>query len=743
YSLEIVPAFWLLTKKTQSRIFQQMTVPDILKQVLTGLDVAYELPGTWEQRDYCVQYRETDFNFASRLMEEEGIYYFHRHTAGKHTLVLANTPQSHDLVPGTSRIIYKNMDEQGPSDQDYISELCKVQEQVSGKVLLWDHTFEQPHQNLAAEKLIQDNVMLGKVSHNLKAGNATKLELYDWPGEYAQRFDGINKGGGEQPAEIQKIFTDNKRTVDIRMQAEAAGSVFIRGNGSARNMICGHKFTLATQPTDLVTTPIKAEGDYVLYSVTHSASLPASYRSGESGRGSGFLYDNSFQAIPAGLPYRPTRITPRPIVAGTQSAVVVGPAGEEIFTDKYGRIKVQFHWDRKGQRGPDSSCWIRVGTVWAGRHWGGLHIPRIGQEVIVDFLEGDPDQPIVVASVYNPDQMPMYTLPNEKTKSYIRTNSSLGGDGYHEIRFEDKAGKEQIYIHSQRNMDVRVRNDNMERIGNNRHLRVGFYLANDHKGDVSGETKKGSQFEEIAVDQHLKVHRNSDEHIGGNMKLLVGGIDGKGDQDIHIKHKKHELIDDTSDLHVKKAVTELFDETHDVHIKGAVKHLFDSTLDEHVKGNVTQKYDGGHDYQIASSSKGKIGGNLNSSIGGAMTSKIGSNMHLTVGSNHEEKVGMKMAVDAGQEIHLKAGMNVVLEAMNITLKGAGGFITVGPAGVAIQGVMVLINSGGAAVPGSGASPGSPANPGTATDAKDAKDAKDAAPTKPTDADYSRTGEKSN
>ncbi|MFO0938010.1 MAG: type VI secretion system tip protein TssI/VgrG [Gemmataceae bacterium] len=725
YQFDIVPQAWLLTKKTQSRIFQHISVPDILKKVFTGLDVEYQLSGKFEPRDYCVQYRESDFNFASRLMEEEGIYYFFKHAESKHTMVIANTPQSHPVVPGESSILYKAVNQQATDNEDYIAEISKVQHQTSGKFTLWDHTFELPHQHLESDKMLPDKVMVGKVSHKLAVGDAAKLEIYDFPGEYAQRFDGIDKGGGDRAGDLAKIPLDSKRTVELRMQHEAANAVSIRGAGMARNMTSGYKFVVKTLPSDVMTTPIMCEGEYVLTQVTHSAILPATYRSsGAGGNDEGFRYSNSFQAMPSGLTFRPTRATAKPVVPGMQSAVVVGPEGEEIFTDKYGRIKVQFHWDREGKKNADSSCWMRVAQISAGRAWGMMSIPRVGQEVVVDFLEGDPDQPIVIGCVYNPDQMPMYKLPDEKTKSYIRTNSSLGGVGYNEIRIEDKAGREQVYVHAQKDMDERVRNDSKERVGNDRHMRVGFYLPNDHKGEMGGEEKKGNQYEEVAVDQHLKVHRHSEEHIGGDLKQLIGGGDGEGNVDIHIKKDKHELIDGTLDQHVKMPV----------------QILYDNTLDKVVTGNTTQSYSGTYDLEITGQRTETVKSSMDVSVMGDLSEKVDGSVGVTVGVKHESKVGMKMAVDAGQEIHLKAGMSVVIEALQVTLKGAGGFITVGPAGVAIQGAMVLINSGGAAGAGSGASPKSPK---TAKTARKARDAKDAKPKKPLDADHSKTGTKSN
>ncbi|HEX7614195.1 MAG TPA: type VI secretion system tip protein TssI/VgrG, partial [Thermoanaerobaculia bacterium] len=369
YLMDLVPEPYLLSRKTQSRIFQHVSVPDILKDVLKDYDVAYDIQGTFQPRDYCVQYRESDFAFASRLMEEEGFYYFFKHSEDGHTMVVANSPSSHPALPVKSTLIYDAV-EGGTRDEDRVKSWEKAQELRSGKVTLWDHCFELPHKHLEAEYPIDVMVAAGKSSHKLKLKANAPLELYDYPGAYAQRFDGINKGGGEQPAEIPKIFQDNSRTAEVRMQSEAAGSILVHAASNCRQVVSGHKFTLERH--------FEGDGSWVVYQVEHVASEAADLRSG----GGDFSYQNHFSCFPIALPFRPPRVTPIPVVRGTQTAVVVGPPGEEIFTDKYGRIKVQFHWDREGEYNSDSSCWIRVATPWAGHRWGAIHIPRIGQEVV-------------------------------------------------------------------------------------------------------------------------------------------------------------------------------------------------------------------------------------------------------------------------------------------------------------------------------------------------------------------------
>jgi type VI secretion system secreted protein VgrG len=697
FRLEMVPKCWLWTKRARSRTFQHKNVPDILKEVLAGLKVRFDLRFTYHPRDFCVQYRETDFNFASRLMEEEGIYYYFTHPdkGGEHEMVVADTAAGHAPLPGRPTLLYKNLTHAAAHEEDIVYDWGKTQELASNKHTLWDHCFELPHLSLEAVRPITPSVKVGGTTHGLKAGNHGDLEIYDWPGEYAQRFDGIHKGGGDRKEDLEKIYQDKDRTVLVRMQQDAAASLVIHGASNCRHLVAGHRFTLTTLPGDGLAEPLKPQGDYVLTGITHSAQQGGSYRAGD---GHGFEYHNNFTCIPHDLPFRPARKTPKPVVPGTQSAVVVGPRGEEIFTDKYGRVKVQFHWDRERKRNADSSCWVRVATAWAGKQWGALHIPRVGQEVLVDFLEGDPDQPVIVGSVFNAEQMPAYKLPDEKTKSYIKTNSSPGGVGFNEIRFEDKKGKEQIFIHAERNQDVRVKHDCMERVLHDRHLIVGW--------EKDGQ-KGGDQREMVYQDKHLHVHRHQVEQVEGNLLLTVGkgeAADG-GNMDVVIEKDKKELIEKNSHVHVKESRKEKVDK--------------DQAL------------------TVGNNRAESVGGKYHLQVQADRNEKVGGTQSLTVGSNQYEKVGQNHALEAGQAIHLKAGMTVVLEAgTQLTLKVGGNFVDIGPSGVTIQGSMVLINSGGAAGSGCGSSPQSP-------DAAEAPaDAQPARPVKPAVADDARMGHKS-
>jgi len=454
YRLEIAPQFWLLTRTVRSRIFQQMSSLDIIKKVLAGLDVSYEVQGDFKPREYCVQYQESDFRFASRMMEEEGIYYFFKHSAGSHTLVLGNTPGSHPEVPFTPQVRYQEFFGYTPED-DVVYGWYKAQEIRTSKCTLWDEHFQLTNsgKGLPADKSIMDSVQVGTDSHKLTAGSGG-TEIYEFPGEYSRHFDGINKGAGEQPDHLQWIFTENVRTVGVRMQQEAAEALLIESKGAHAGFTAGHTFDLSEHFSD--------NGKFVLTSVEHQARLPIGIVTPES-----FSYTNQFSCIPFALPYRPQRVTPIPSVRGVQLATVVGPPGEEIFPDKYCRVKVQFHWDREGHYDLDSSCWLRVATHWAGKQWGAIHIPRIGQEVIVSFEEGDPDHPIIVGSVYNVDMMPPYKLPDYKTQSGIKSRSTKNGtpENYNEIRFEDKKGQEEILVHAERDLTVEVERNRTTHIG--------------------------------------------------------------------------------------------------------------------------------------------------------------------------------------------------------------------------------------------------------------------------------------
>jgi type VI secretion system secreted protein VgrG len=513
YRLVLAPKLWLLTRRRQSRTFQQMAVPDILRAALEGLEPAVELQGTYEPRDYCVQYRETDFDFVSRLMEEEGIFYFFRHSAGAHELVVADAPTGHPAVPSPATLKYTEHGAGGTRAGGRVTAWEKEQTLTASKVTLWDHSFELPGRALEAESPTMESVAVGTVTHKLKLGATAALELYDYPGGYAKRFDGTAPGGGERASDVQKIFQDNKRTADLRMHQEEARAIRVRGESDCAQLTAGHKFTFAEHP--------HGAGEYVVLSVSHDFDAGDVTLSGDGREAS---YANRFACLPAGLPFRPARATPRPRVDGCQTAVVVGPAGEEIFTDRYGRVKVQFHWDRAGKKDADSSCWVRVASTWAGKQWGAVHLPRVGQEVVVDFVEGDPDRPLIVGSVYNADQMPPYVLPDNKTQSGVKTRSAKQGtnETYNELRFEDKKGEEHVHLHAEKDLQVVVEHDETRTVGNDRTTLVTRHDTTDLKNEKDGQLSEGNQA--------LTIHKGKQDVTlkEGNQTVVLT----KGDQTV-------------------------------------------------------------------------------------------------------------------------------------------------------------------------------------------------------------------
>jgi type VI secretion system secreted protein VgrG len=425
-------------------------------------------------------------------------------------------------------------------EDDVILRWRYQQELRPGKYALRDYNFETPSTSL-----------LANINSTINQGGNQKYEVFDYPGEYEK------KGQGD---------TQSK----LRIEEQELPHEVVRGDGNCRAFSSGFRFELTDHERK------DQNIQHVLTEVTHSAHS-GSFYSRKSGEGAS--YSNSFTCTPLAVPFRPPRVTAKHLVQGPQTAVVVGPSGEEIYTDKYGRVKVQFHWDREGKNNEKSSCWIRASQPWAGKNWGGVWNPRIGQEVIVDFLEGDPDRPIITGRVYNAEQMPPWNLPSLQNISGIKSNSTKGGGGYNQFSMDDTKGKELIATHAQKDMTTIVLNDSREAIGNDRELSV-----------------KRNQTELVKGDKHSTVEGEHRQDVDGDFSLSIGGA-------------------------------------------------------------------------------------------------------------CDEKVGSKFAVDAGQEIHLKAGMKVIIEAgLQLTLKGAGGFVDIGPSGVTIQGTMVLINSGGAAGSGSGASP---------------------------------------
>ena len=487
YRAIVAPKLWILTQMQNCRIFQNLAVPDILKKLLDGIDVAWELQSSYQPREFCVQYRETDFNFLSRLMEEEGIFYFFRFAKDSHRLVISDNKASHHDMPGQSSLIYDDVSG-GVRDETRISSWVKTQELGPGKYSMQDYNFENPQTNLLSSQDILPAATIGKITHKLKVGGNDKFEIYDYPGRYE------NKGQG-------------KDTTKHAMELMEMSQFVILGESNSYYLTPGYRFALTNHPS--------AEGSYILTSVTHSASEGGFHSGSEVGQNH---YANGFRSIPFSLLFRPPQTATKPHVWGCQTAVVVGPSGEEIYADKYGRVKVQFHWDREGQRDQSSSCWIRVATHWAGRGWGAIHLPRIGQEVVIDFLEGDPDRPIIVGSVYNAMNMPPYGLPANKTQSGIMSDSSPRSGGYNQIRFEDKHGSEEVLVHAQRDMNTTVENNETIEVKNNRTTSI----------DMDDKTTVGKNMTlTVQADRTATIYGKDSETIYQDSTVTIMGSESR------------------------------------------------------------------------------------------------------------------------------------------------------------------------------------------------------------------------
>ncbi|MFK3793414.1 type VI secretion system tip protein VgrG [Pseudomonas piscis] len=437
YQVTLRPWLWLLSRTSDCRIFQNLSIPQIIKQVFRDLgfsDFEDALSRPYREWEYCVQYRETSFDFVSRLMEQEGIYYFFRHEKDRHVLVLADAYGAHGSVPGYASVPYYPRDEQ-QRERDHIFDWHLAQEVQPGSLELNDYDFQRPSARIDVRSAMP------------RPHTAGDYPLYDYPGTYVQSSDG-------------------EHYAQTRIEALQSLHERIELSGNARGLGVGNLFSLTGFSRQ------DQNREYLIVGIRYYV-VQESLESG--GGGGGAQFESHLTCIDSQQSFRPLSSTHKPLVQGPQTARVVGPSGEEIWTDQYGRVKVHFHWDRHDQSNENSSCWIRVSQAWAGKNWGSMQIPRIGQEVIVSFLEGDPDRPIITGRVYNAEQSVPYDLPANATQSGMKSRSSKGGSpaNFNEIRMEDKKGAEQLYIHAERNQDIVVEVNESHSVGNNRNKSIG------------------------------------------------------------------------------------------------------------------------------------------------------------------------------------------------------------------------------------------------------------------------------
>ena len=587
YSMTLHPWLWFLTRTADCRIFQEMTVPDIIKQVFRDhgfTDFEEALSGEYRNWTYCVQYRETDFNFVSRLMEQEGIYYYFKHESNRHMLVLSDSVSSHDPFPGYENIPYFPPDEHLIRETHHIHEWTISREIQPGVYALTEYDFENPKANLMVKSAIsRDHAQ-------------SNLEIFDYPGEY------VTAGEGDTYV--------NARIQELQAEYEQA-----QGQANARGLAVGYLFQLTDYPRD------DQNQEYLIVSATHELESDA-YSSGASA-GTEDVYHCSFTALSSKQQFRAERTTPKPLVQGPQTAVVVGPSGEEIHTDKFGRVKIQFHWDRYGKSDENSSCWVRVSHPTAGKGWGAVQIPRIGQEVIVDFLEGDPDHPIITGRVYNANQMPPYGLPNSGMVSGMKSDSTPGGGGYNEISMDDTKGKEGVTIHGQYNMDTTVENDQSNTINNNR-----------------------TTF--VAVDDT--------ETIGSNQTVSVGAK-----QSITVGSSKTETIT------VAKALS--IGAGYQVSVIGAMNETIGAAKAEEIVGAKIVGVGAHSNETVAASKSVGAGSDISEKAGKNFSEKAGKNFSIDAGDDVTAKSGKKMLFSAGDDFGIKGEKNGVIEIKDqLTIK---------------------------------------------------------------------------
>lgn len=460
YIAEVRPALWMLTMNADCRIFQNLAVPDIIKKVFSDLNFSAfkdSLTATYAPREYCVQYRETAFSFVSRLMEEEGICYFFTHDSSSHTMVLADDASSWAACTDLTAARYGG--EQGDWAVDDVILDCSIEQAVTtGQFKADDYSFKTPSTDLLSTA----------------SGADTSRSVFDYPGLYATQSDGD--------------ALTNRRLAGFEIDGSR-----ITGKSLCRSFQAGAKFTMSGHYR------ADANASYVIRRMSVHASEDR--------------YSNTFEAFPSTATFRPPQATPKPFIPGTQTALVVGKAGEEIWTDEYGRVTVQFHWDQLGQKNENSSCWIRVSQGWAGKAWGSIFLPRIGQEVVVSFLEGNPDRPLITGCVYNAEYTVPYTLPDEQTKSTIKTSSSKGGSGFNELRFEDKAGSEEIFVNAQKDMNVTVLNNQATTVTGTKTLTVTGNESHTNKADYSSN---------VTGNFTLKVSGNLSIDVSGSISIKAG-----------------------------------------------------------------------------------------------------------------------------------------------------------------------------------------------------------------------------
>ncbi|MFV2053357.1 type VI secretion system Vgr family protein [Aliiroseovarius sp. YM-037] len=661
YRAVIRPWTWFLSKTHDTRIFQQMSVIEIVEEVLnefSGATFEKRLQGNYEPREYCVQYCESNLHFVQRLLEHEGVCFFFEYADGEHTMVLTDANAKLKPVPGYETIPFQQDTLLSFIDGDFITDWQPTHEVMSATFVQTDYDSTKPSADLMAK------------SENALGHENDDGEVYHYPGYYKQ----LSRGDALTEVRREEVQTPSHK-------AHAKGTV--------RGMWSGATYTLEGFPRE-------AENDEYLIFKTRYNMWDDQYRTGLDRAGAGFQVE--YDVTPTALPFRPPRRTPVPFVHGPQTATVVGPGGEEIYTDEYSRVKVQFHWDRLGGNDENSSCFVRVSSVWAGAGWGFIQIPRIGQEVMVDFLEGDPDQPIITGRYYNAEQMPPYSLPDNATQSGWKSNSSPGGGGFNELRFEDKAGAEEVYFQAQKDHNELIKDSESRVIGVNFFEEVG----NDAEQDVkNNRTEHVGNDKSTAVDNNRNVVIGVDdtEEVGSNRKLKVGsnenieiGVDSTekigsnhtqtvgGVQSITVTLARMDNVMAAETRSVGLAQTQNVGNRRSVTVGAQQSHKVVSDDSWSIGANQIINVGGNQNLDVGGVQSNTITKDQTNKINGARATDVTKSEAHKVGEDMGVNVGTDYILEAGDTLTLKCGSSVIamksdgtinVECKDITVKASG------------------------------------------------------------------------
>ena len=665
YRAEVVPTLWVLTRRSGCRIYQHLSVPDIAKKLFGELgvsEVKFELQRSYPQREYCVQYRESDFNFLSRLFEDVGISYYFEHGEKANTLVVFDSPGANPPCPNQATAIYASASDGGGRSGE-VDEWSLQRELRSGAWASTDYNFEQPSLSLLSS---------APTSHGI--ANNAKLEIYDHPGDYLL------------PAHGESF-------VKTRMEAEESASFEARGSSTCPSFTPGYRFDLRGHFRK------DANDSYVLTSVQHRVVDAVGDHHETS-------YENAFTCRPHKVPLRPLCTTPRPVIHGVQTATVVGAAGQEIDVDAHARVVVQFHWDREGKRDANSSCRVRVAQNWAGKGWGLIAHPRIGQEVVVEFLEGNPDKPLVTGRVYNGEQTPPYGLPANSTQTGIKSRSSPGGGGFNEIRMEDKAGSELVYVQAQKDRTTLTKNDDAQTVGHDRTRSV----ANDEKVSIGANqtiavtadrtrtvganesvTVGASRKKNVAADETSTIGANYTQSVGASRTRSVGGAEtvtvalarthSVGINDATTVGAAQEVtVGAARTVTVAGAQTTTVGAAHTVSVAGGQTVNVGGKQSTTAGSDVSLSAGGKHSVQVASDQSVSVGGKQSVDVSADRSANAGGDATESASGNFSVSGGKKVLVSGGDEIILSSG------SAKIVLKKGGD--------ISIEGAKITINASG-------------------------------------------------